>query len=69
MKTVRIKIPNMQSTHCQMRVSNAVKFIEGLTIKNIEPGVASISVKNDLQQNDAIKAIEKAGYTVELINS
>lgn len=52
-----------------MRVSNAVKSIDGITINNIEPGVASISVENDVQQSDAIKAIEKAGYTVQQIES
>src|SRR5690606_29128046 len=64
----KIQIPTMQSAHCQMRVGNALKSVEGLTINNIEPGVASISVEHDLQQNDAIKAIEKAGYNVQQIN-
>lgn len=59
----------MQSTHCQMRVSNALKSIDGITINNIERGVASISVNNDLQQKDAIKAIEKAGYIVQQVES
>lgn len=59
----------MQSTHCQMRVSNALKSIDGITIKNLEPGFASITVENDLQHNDAIKAIEKAGYSVQQMES
>lgn len=69
MKNITIQIPNMQSAHCQMRVSNVLKSIDGVTINSIEPGVTSVSVENDLQQNVALKAIEKAGYAVELINS
>ena len=69
MKNIRIEIPNMQSKHCQMRVNNALKSVDGVTINSIEPGVASISVESDTQENDAMKAIEKAGYTIELINS
>ncbi len=69
MKSLKIQIPNMQSSHCQMRVSNALKSIDGLTINNLEPGVASISVENDLQQNEAINAIEKAGYNIQQVES
>jgi copper chaperone CopZ len=69
MKNITIQIPNMQSTHCQMRVNNAIKTIEGVTINHIESGIASISVENDMQQEEAIKAIEKAGYTIEHIES
>jgi copper chaperone len=64
MKSVKILIPNMQSAHCQMRVNNVLKTIEGVNIKAIEPGIASISVDNDIQESEAIRAIEKAGYSV-----
>ena len=69
MKTVKIQISNMQSRHCQMRVQNVLTTVEGVTINSIEPGVASITVENDLQQNEAMKAIEKAGYANEFINA
>lgn len=59
----------MQSTHCQMRVSNVLKSIDGIYINNIEPGLASISVENELQQNDAINMIEKIGYTIQQVES
>lgn len=67
MKKLKIQIPNMQSIHCQMRVSNAVKNIEGVIVNSIEPGVAFISIENDIQQSDAIKEIEKAGYMVQQV--
>ncbi len=69
MKKLKIQIPNMLSIHCQMRVSNAAKTIEGISINSIEPGVAFIFVENDVQQSDTINAIEKAGYIVQQVES
>lgn len=69
MKSLKIQIPAMQSTHCQMRVSNAIKSIDGIIINHLEPGVVSISFENDLKENDAIKAIEKAGYKIQQLES
>lgn len=66
MKQVAIKIPNMQSTHCQTRVSNAVKGIAGVQIQNLEAGQLTVSVTSENLQNEVVQAIEKAGYTVAL---
>lgn len=68
MKKIEIQIPNMQSSHCQMRVSNAMKSIEGTSIENMEPGKITISIENDSKQNEAVQAIENLGYTVGNIN-
>lgn len=59
----------MQSAHCQMRVNNALKSIQGVNIDAIEPGIAFISVDSDIQQSEAIHAIEKAGYSVNQVDS
>lgn len=66
MKQIVISVPNMQSTHCQNRVSNAVKDIDGVQIKNLEAGKLTISLASDNIKDEVIKAIEKAGYTVSL---
>lgn len=58
----------MQSAHCRMRVSDAIKTVEGVSIVNIEPGAASISIENEVQQNAVFKAIDNAGYTVQEIH-
>lgn len=56
----------MQSTHCQTRVNNAIKEIDGVQIQNLEAGKLTVSVASDNTQNEVVKAIEKAGYTVSL---
>lgn len=64
MKQLTISIPNMQSTHCQMKVYNAVKGIKGVQIENVEAGKLTASFTSINQENKLINAIEKAGYTV-----
>ncbi len=56
----------MQSTHCQTRVNNAVKEIDGVQIQNVEAGKLTVSVTSDNTKNEVVQAIEKAGYTVSL---
>lgn len=64
MKEVIIAVPDMQSTHCQTRVNNAVKGIEGVQVQNVEAGKITVSVASDNTKNEVVQAIEKAGYTV-----
>lgn len=59
----------MQSAHCQMRVTNAIKSVEGATINSIEPGIAAVSLDNDAQQTEVVTAIEKAGYKVAQVDA
>lgn len=66
MKEVNISVSDMQSTHCQTRVTNAVKEIEGVQIQNVEAGKITVSVTSDKTKNEVVNAIEKAGYTVSL---
>ena len=66
MKQVVISVPNMQSTHCQTRVNNAIKVIDGVQIQNLEAGKLTVSVASDNTQSEVVQAIEKAGYTVSL---
>lgn len=66
MKQVVISVPNMQSTHCQTRVNNAVKEIQGVQIQNVEAGKLTVSIASDNTKNEVVQAIEKAGYTVSL---
>jgi len=62
MNQVTIHIPDMQSTHCQARVSNAVNAIKGVQIQHVEAGVITVSF--DHTKDEIVNAIEKAGYTV-----
>ncbi|MCM2302734.1 MAG: heavy-metal-associated domain-containing protein [Flavobacteriaceae bacterium] len=68
MKEVKISVPNMQSTHCQTRVKNAIKEIEGVQIQNVAAGKLTVLVASDNTKVEVVNAIEKAGYAVSLEN-
>lgn len=66
METIKLKIPNMMSAHCQMTVSNTVGKLNGTHIKNIQPGEVEISLNtSENSQAKVIEVIEKAGYRVK----
>lgn len=65
MKNVELNIPDMQSTHCQARVRNAISPITGVEIQHQEAGKISVSIETDKLEKEVVEAIEKAGYTVE----
>jgi copper chaperone len=64
MKTIKIEIPAMQSTHCQMRVRNGIQGLNDITILKIYPGVAELQVSNELNELILISNIQNAGYDV-----
>jgi copper chaperone len=63
METITLSIPNMKSPHCMMVVSNAMKSIEGATLKKVSPGEAQIEL-SEASRASVVEVIEKAGYTV-----
>jgi len=63
METIKLTIPTMKSSHCQMTVGNAVKAAGGL-VKNLAPAEAEIELVNGLTKKGVVSAIEKAGYVV-----
>lgn len=66
METVKLKIPNMISTHCQVTVSNIVGKLKGAQIKHIRPGEAEVAIDaSQTSKTQVIEAIEKAGYRIE----
>ncbi|MEN3324951.1 heavy-metal-associated domain-containing protein [Mariniflexile soesokkakense] len=64
MKTLKIQIPNMQSSHCQMRVNNALSTISDASSITTKPGEASLTLPIETSVLDVITIIEKAGYYV-----
>ncbi|HTN45036.1 MAG TPA: heavy-metal-associated domain-containing protein [Flavipsychrobacter sp.] len=64
MQQVTINVPDMQSTHCQTRVKNAVSEVEGVQIQEMEAGKLTVSVSSEDTKNEVVNAIEKAGYPV-----
>ena len=69
MKTIQISIPDMQSTHCQVRVQSALNSIEGVRVHEIKAGQAAVTVNDAQQQSAVTAAIGQAGYTVAGIAS
>ncbi|MBL7712688.1 MAG: heavy-metal-associated domain-containing protein [Chitinophagaceae bacterium] len=62
MNQIIIRVPDMQSAHCQARVSKAVKAIAGAEVQQVEAGVITVAYKSN--KDDIIAAIEQAGYSV-----
>ena len=68
MKNLSINVPDMQSTHCQTIVGNAIKTIAGVEVQHVEAGNVSVSLENDRLESEVVETIKKAGYTVEAVN-
>lgn len=68
MKTITIQIPEMQSSHCQMRVNKAIATVNGTVLAEIKPGVAVVRLENETQQQNVINAINQAGYKTLIEN-
>lgn len=64
MKQVILSVPGMQSAHCQARVDNALKGIEGVQIQSLEAGKLTVSIASDQLQEAVVNTIEKAGYAI-----
>lgn len=64
MKNITISIPDMLRAHCQSRVNNAVRGIEGVQIQHLETGQLTASIASNSIKNEVENAIKKAGYTV-----
>lgn len=65
MKEVALNIPDMQSSHCQMRVNNAIKSVPGTEIVNLTAGKLTVDVDSTETEEAVVNAIENAGYSVE----
>jgi copper chaperone len=64
MNTIKIQIPNMISSHCQMRVTNAIANINGISISHVIPGEVAINLSDAASEHKVVSAIQNAGYTV-----
>jgi len=64
MKNLQWSIPDMQSAHCQARVSAVIQGIEGVKVEKLEAGKLSFSFESEQVKTALQDAIEKAGYRV-----
>jgi copper chaperone CopZ len=66
---IKVNIPDMQSSHCQLRVKNAVSRIPGVIVSTIHPGEIEMDLSEVASQKEVSAAITDAGYTVAGISS
>ncbi len=64
MKKIKITIQGMTCSHCEMRVSNAIKSIQGVMLDKLELGEAIVTIENEIQQHEVVAAIKSVGYLV-----
>lgn len=64
MTTMNIQIPDMQSPHCQLRVTRALAALDGVTVNKIRPGEADVTIDQDAFRTDVYDAIRESGYTI-----
>jgi len=67
--TKKIYIDGMSCSHCVKRVENSLKSLDGVGFVNVslEEKVATVEVSKDINDEEFIKAIDDAGYTVTKI--
>jgi copper chaperone len=63
MQNIKIQIPDMQSSHCLMRVTNAINKSEGVDIKEIKPGEVEFNLTQEYL-DEIVSSIKNAGYTI-----
>lgn len=68
MKTIELEVPTMQSSHCQLRVKNAISNVQGIQVDEVVSGKVTIQVENESAQIAAIGVITRAGYEVAKVN-
>lgn len=64
MKNILISVPDMQSSHCQSRVQQALANVEGLNVTQITAGIVSVIAQTEDAVAAARIAIAHAGYAV-----
>jgi copper chaperone CopZ len=58
---MRIEIAGMHCQACVARVRKALEKMEGVQVREVEIGFAQMEL-DPARQNEALQAIEKAGY-------
>lgn len=64
MQNIKMQIPDMQSAHCQMRVTNAINKSAGVEIKKIMPTEVEITLSME-NYDEIFSSIKQSGYTVQ----
>ncbi|MBI9031944.1 heavy-metal-associated domain-containing protein [bacterium] len=66
MKTNTYKVLNMNCNHCVANITKALKGLPGVEDLAFNLKVKEVEVQGDISSEVVIKAIEDAGYDVEV---
>jgi len=66
MSTLDLEIEGMSCNHCVASVTNALRALPGVDVKNVGLGTAQVSYEADkVSPEDIVLAVEDAGYTAQ----
>lgn len=66
MNEVTFTISGMSCEHCVKAVENALKEIDGVSVRNVEIGRAVVAYDDEtVNRRQVVAALEEEGYTVE----
>jgi copper chaperone CopZ len=66
METLDLDIEGMSCSHCVASVTQALRDLPGVQVKNVSLGAAQVSYEPDkVSPADIVLAVEDAGYTAQ----
>lgn len=66
MNTLDLEIEGMSCSHCVASVTQALRELPGVEVKNVSLGTAQVSYAADkVSPEDIVLAVEDAGYTAQ----
>ena len=66
MSTLDLEIEGMSCSHCVASVTQALRELPGVEVKNVSIGAAQVSYEADkVSPEDIVLAVEDAGYTAQ----
>jgi copper chaperone len=69
MANVKLRVTGMTCGHCQMKVEQALRGVNGVysTIVDLQDGEAEVDFNDDaVTTTQLVAAVERAGYTAKL---
>jgi copper chaperone len=66
MSTLNLEIEGMSCGHCVSAVTQALRELPGVEVKNVSVGAAQVAYEADkVSPEDIVLAVEDAGYTAQ----
>jgi copper chaperone len=64
---IELRVTGMSCGHCEMRVANALRGVDGVKDAKADhgKGTATVTVEGDVSAEALVAAVEQAGYQAE----